>query len=78
MNAFPNPSAGIIHITLNEKFNSGYEVAVYNSNGAAVQKLMKMADDRDFDINMTGYAPGIYVIRAHNNTKSLQARVIKK
>jgi hypothetical protein len=78
MSVFPNPSPGQMHIILNEKFSTGYDVEIYDSKGALVQKLKKMSADNDFVVHIGDAAEGIYIIRAFNQNKSCQTRVIKK
>ena len=78
MSAFPNPSTGHMHIALNERFSTSYDVEIYGSHGELVQKFKKMSADIDFEVNIGEVAAGVYVVRAFNREKSFQTRVIKK
>lgn len=73
---YPNPSSGSVFVS-SAFIESGLNIHVYNTMG---EKILSMENPlkTDFEINLTGQAPGIYMIEFnsgdHSTTKKVMIR----
>lgn len=78
LNIYPNPTTGIIKITINNKFNSDYFVEVYNNIGIILQILKKDKSEINFEIDLGKFPGGFYMLRISDKNKKYLIKVIKK
>jgi hypothetical protein len=78
ISTYPNPTSGTLRIVLKDKFNSGYDVVVYNNVGVLIQTIKKSKLESNFDLDFGSYSTGIYLIRIHANDKFYESKVVKK
>jgi hypothetical protein len=75
---YPDPTTGIVKIALNNNFNSDYSVDIYDNVGVLLQTLKKSKSVVNFDLDLSGYSTGVYLIRIYNSVKYYQSKVVKK
>lgn len=77
-NVFPNPTTGNVRVQLNHHFNlSNAEVQICDMYGRKLFAREINADE--FDLDMTGYANGVYFIRIINDNAILKnVKVVKE
>ena len=62
ISVYPNPTTGIVKIILNNNFNSDYIVDIYDNVGGLLQTLKKSKSEVNFDLDLSSYSAGIYLI----------------
>ena len=72
---YPNPSTGIINI---EGLLAGDQLSVYNNLGEKIYSDILAFTEASSSLNLTAYAPGIYLIRIENRNVSFIKRILKK
>jgi parallel beta-helix repeat protein len=75
---YPNPTTGMVRIILNNHFSSDYSVDIYDNVGGLLQTLMKDRSVVNFDLDLSGYSTGVYLIHIFNSYKNFQTKVIKE
>ncbi len=70
--AYPNPVRDILHI-INKR---GSELIITDINGKILLKTTVISDN--YELNMTTYRPGIYLIRLEQPDKTEFAKIIKR
>ena len=58
---FPNPTSGIVYVSMNETSNIQLEISIYNLEGKMIDK--RQTSSNIPDINITGEKPGLYIIK---------------
>ncbi len=72
LNLFPNPTTNILTFDLNEQV---YTIILYNSSGTKITEINNATGY--YRINCSELEPGIYLVRASNNNKTLQGKFLK-
>ena len=75
---YPNPTTGIIRVSLNIQFESDYFVEVYNNLGTLIQTIEKEKSETKFNINLSIYPSGFYLLRFFSKSISYHGIVINK
>jgi parallel beta-helix repeat protein len=75
---YPNPTTDILKIIVNNFFSSDYSVDIYNNNGGLLQTLKKSKSEVSFDLDLSKYTTGVYLIRIYNSDNYFQFKGIKK
>ncbi|MCL6103532.1 MAG: T9SS type A sorting domain-containing protein [Bacteroidetes bacterium] len=75
---YPNPTTGLVKILINDKMDSNYSVNVYNINGSLLKELKKDRLVSDFDLDLSQYPAGIYIISIKSTGIFYQNKVAKK
>jgi len=78
INVYPNPTTGIVKLILNNNFNSDYIIDIYDNVGGLLQTLKKSKSVVNFDLDLSGYSTGVYLIRIYTSVKNYQFKVVKK
>lgn len=70
---YPNPTNGVLNITVSDSSKTPDSYTIYNSLGQAVKQI-KTVTEESLKIDTSNYATGIYMIRftKGNETKTLQ------
>jgi hypothetical protein len=58
--AFPNPSEGLLTISLNDGIIRG--IKIYNSSAVLVEDISNQNDISEMELNLESYNPGLYII----------------
>ncbi len=77
LNISPNPSRGIFKINFEDEFKATTKITLYNSLG---EKLMEQDVNlyNNYELDLTTYPPGVYLVNFSNKTQSLTKKVVKK
>ncbi len=75
----PNPTNGLVEITLNNELRGAVAVTVYSVNGVAVQQeqFRKDGDEVRFPLNAQRLTPGIYVVEVEIGEFRVRKRILK-
>lgn len=78
LSVYPNPSADIFHVSLsNEDWGvQKIDVIVYDMFGKSVVILKDSSTE--FDLNLSDFQEGVYVLKAGSSTKSHYIRLVRK
>jgi Tol biopolymer transport system component len=74
---FPNPTTGLIDVSLNKPFESNYKIEVFSSLGNIAQTTGKQKGVGSAQIDLSGCAAGMYLIRVNLKDNTYQACIIK-
>jgi hypothetical protein len=75
---YPNPTTGLITVSLKEPFDTDYLIDIYNTSGHSLQSISKNKSEQDFYINLSNYPQGIYIVRFRSKNEIYYYKVIKK
>ena len=75
---YPNPTADDIKIIINNKFDSDFIVDLYDSKGVLLKTLKKSGSETIFDVDLSKFSAGFYIIRIYNTNKYYETKLIKK
>ncbi|MBN2274750.1 MAG: T9SS type A sorting domain-containing protein [Bacteroidales bacterium] len=75
---FPNPAHDRIRICLNKPFSDQYEVEVYDVFGNLVLKRLQEKGNREFEIEVSNYLPGMYIMHAFNQQRRCAFKFVKQ
>jgi Leucine-rich repeat (LRR) protein len=74
---YPNPTAGLIELSLNELLENDFKIEIYNCIGSIIKPLILQKGEKAFEINLQGYPSGVYLIKINSKNISYQSRLIK-
>lgn len=70
---YPNPSTGIFYVGL--KNNSNVEsIVIYDNLGRSVKSTQRTINENQIQINLTGIAPGVYMVSLYGKGKILETK----
>lgn len=72
----PNPSAGKVAIKLDHNPAAGAYIKIMNSIGNVVYTQKLMHTSRNFDLDLSGLAEGVYLLQYHDGKAILNQRII--
>ena len=73
----PNPTAGPVHIRLSGPAPDAWSVAVYNINGAFLQRYDALRPETSVHLDFSAYPPGVYVLHLYAGASRVVQRVIR-
>lgn len=75
----PNPTKGLVEITLNNELRGAVAVTVYSVNGITMQqeRFRKDADEVRFPLNVQHFTPGIYIVEVKVGEFRVRKRILK-
>ena len=73
----PNPSSGIISVSLRKPFDSDYGIELYSITGVLLLKTFYAKTQTTLTIDLTNYAQGQYLLRIKSNEQSYVRKVAK-
>jgi mannan endo-1,4-beta-mannosidase len=73
---YPNPTTGLLSITLPEDFKDGTELKILNGTGYPV--LRKTIKERAHTLDISNVPSGMYIIKAFNGKRILIQKLIKQ
>lgn len=71
----PNPVDDLVHISWDRP--GEYQVSIWNISGQEMIATKKYTS-QEFDINISHFIPGVYLIKAYNNGFSFTEKIIKR
>jgi hypothetical protein len=77
INFFPNPTTGILTISLKNKFDSDYSVDIYDTAGNVLTALMKNKSEKEITVDLSNLTDGVYILRVINAKKCYRVKVNK-
>jgi len=72
---YPNPAKNILFIEVRNEGLHNLDAEIINSQGQVVKKITMLESGRN-EIEISGLAPGIYILNLHIENKSWQKRVV--
>lgn len=75
---FPNPTDGILALTLSGELTSAVQVEVFNSNGALVFEQNLERGLTDLTLDFTNYASNVYLVRISSAKYVVMEKVVVK
>jgi len=75
---FPNPTSGILDVSINEPFNNDIKIEVYNNIGSLLQITWMNRNESGASIDLSKYPEGLYMIKLTLPLDIYTYRVIKK
>lgn len=78
ISVYPNPSSGKIKVKVNEIFNSDYVAEVYDNIGTLIQRKENNKIEAFFDLDLSKYSKGFYILHIYASDKSFQTKIIKR
>lgn len=76
MNAYPNPTTNVLHVSLNTSSASS-ELVLLNSVGHVVYKRALSLNDTVVDIDMSSFSAGVYILNWTQDGDVFSKRVVK-
>ncbi len=75
----PNPTNGLVEITLNNELRGAVSVTLYSVNGVTVQReqFRKDTDEVRFPLNVQRFTPGMYVVEVEVGEFRVRKRILK-
>ena len=67
---YPNPSDGVVQVSLRESINESIIIKVYNRSGEEVYKHNVHFLDGKSEINVKHLQPGIYILHVQSGAKT--------
>ncbi len=74
----PNPTSDFVTIILSKELDSDYKVEIYTNTGRLLQRINNEKGTTNFELDLRGYPPGIYIVSFYTTTCFLQKKVIKE
>lgn len=77
---FPNPSEGVVYITLKGSYPSNIKIIVIDIQGKNIFKknIDRLADESLLEFKFTGYPGGIYLIKFLSDDFSITKKIVLK
>ncbi len=76
---YPNPSSGIFRIRLESENNNLIKADCYNISGSRVSGTIIFTDHNgDIIVDLSGYPPGVYLVRIESRSFTRIVKVVKK
>jgi hypothetical protein len=78
INAYPNPSSGLVEISINELSEIDYKIEVFNLTGLIIQSISKRNTENKVQIDLSMYPSGLYFFKISSKNKLYFSSIIKK
>jgi len=75
---YPNPTTGLLTISMEDYLGQSPLVEVFNSMGQLVLKTESKVDSRNIEMDMSVFSQGIYTLRISVGKKQYQQKIVKK
>ena len=73
---YPNPTSGLIEISLNDPLESDYKIEVFDLNHI-ILTIEKQKNEKTTQIDLSNYPSGIYFIKISSKNKFYHFRIVK-
>jgi len=77
LEVYPNPTSGVITVSINKQLDSDYIIEVYNVLGVLLKKISKAIDETNFVVDLTQYHKGQYLLHFISRNQSCLQKIIK-
>lgn len=77
MNVFPNPTSGIITVSINKQIDVDFEIKIFDCIGSMIYKSSRLKSDTNFKIDLSMLTKGQYFIHLNSSKESCIRKVIK-
>jgi hypothetical protein len=78
INTFPNPVENILKVNIHKPFIKDFRLEIYNCLGVMKKSIIKSKLDTEFNLDLSTYPSGMYLIKLSNNEEVYQMKVIRK
>ena len=75
---FPNPTKDLVNISLDKPFEGDFKIEVYNNIGLLIQSKNISLWNNTTQIDLSGYVPGIYLIKIGTKNNSFVGKILKQ
>jgi hypothetical protein len=73
---FPNPASTYCNVLLNETWQGKTEFVLYSMSGQQVRR--QSAAGHEVQIDVSGLAPGLYMLKISSNSKTAMVKIVKE
>lgn len=77
LNCYPNPTTGLVTVSLNKASDSDYNVQIYNDLGVLLLQITKAKSETNFTIDISEYPTGQFFVHINSDNQSYVGRVTK-
>jgi len=77
VNLFPNPTEGLLNITIAGNAELDFDMEVYGVDGKLLAARKVMKGQKTVELNLSDYAPGMYLITFRNGDQKMVKRITK-
>jgi len=77
LNCYPNPTSGLIAISLKKAFDSDYNVEIYDNMGVLLHQTINTESETNFTIDISKYPAGHYFLHINSFNQSYLRKVVK-
>jgi len=74
---YPNPVKNILQLQLNMSLEEDLELTIYNAAGIAVKEFRMETGTNGTQVDMSGFDPGLYLIRLKGDSTSAMEKILK-
>jgi hypothetical protein len=75
---WPNPTNGIVEVSVNNIFENDYQIEVFNTLGNKILSLSKKRTENLFNIDLSNYPSGIYLIHFLSKNMNYLFKITRK
>lgn len=77
LNCYPNPTTGLVTVSLNKASDSDYNVQIYNDLGVLLLQITKAKSETNFTIDISEYPTGQFFVHINSDNQSYIGKVTK-
>jgi len=78
LKVYPNPTTGLLNVSINELVQNGFTIDIYNCVGRLVKSVTKIDEELNTKIDLSTLTNGIYLIRITTKNQIFQQKIIKE
>ena len=75
---YPNPTKGALNISIDKSLEGNSKIDVYNTIGLLIQSKNNSFRNNTTQIDLSGYSPGLYLIKIDINNNTYFGKIIKE
>jgi hypothetical protein len=75
---YPNPTNGFLNISFERTSENYFKIELFNRLGNLLKSEVKQKNDGQIQLDLSGYSPGLYLLRIKSQKESYQISIIKK
>ncbi len=76
LSIYPNPTSGIIQWTIDNELTKNYTMEVFDLHGIKILSTSNVDVRASHEIDLSGFAKGVYYVRFRNGTEVYNRRVL--
>ncbi len=70
LSVFPNPGNGLLYLKNSQEFPAGTRLRIINAMGQKIYERKLLHNAQQYEVDCTGFSPGIYILQLHTQTMS--------